>query len=52
MRHEGALQRVQLLASGEPLNRADRASLRLHREHQAGADGVAVDEHGPARLQP
>jgi len=43
--HQGALQRVQLLASGEPLNRAHRASLRLHCEHQAGADGVAVDEH-------
>jgi hypothetical protein len=43
--HQGALQRVQLLASGEPLNRAHRASLRLHREHQANGDGVAIDQH-------
>jgi hypothetical protein len=45
MHHQDPLQRVQLLTLREPLDRADRASLRLHREPQASADGVAIDQH-------
>ena len=43
---EGALQRVQLVAIGQSLDGADRLAVGLHGEHQAGAHGLVVDDHG------
>src|SRR5580704_2092695 len=43
--HEGALKDGELLARGQALDRADRLSGGLHREHQAGAHRRAVDQH-------
>src|SRR6266700_743856 len=45
MRDEGALQRMQRVAGGETLHGANLAALRLHREHQAGAHRVIVEDH-------
>src|SRR5712671_5192454 len=41
---------MQLVAVGQPLDRADALALRLHREHQAGAHRHVVEDHraGPA----
>ena len=44
MLDEGALQRMQLVALREPLDGADRLAVGLHREHQAGAHRLAVDD--------
>ena len=46
MLHEGALQRVELVAVGQPFDGADLSAVGLHREHQAGAHRLAVDQHG------
>src|SRR5215210_560009 len=43
---ERALERVQAGVAGEPLDGGERAAVRLDREHQAGADGLAVELHG------
>src|SRR5713226_8731872 len=43
---ERLLQRVQLIADGEPLDSAHPGTLGLHREHQAGAHRLVVDQHG------
>ena len=40
---EGRLQRRQLAVSGEPLHRLDPRAVHLRREHEAGANGGAVD---------
>ena len=45
MRDEGVLQRMQLVAVRQAFDGADRAALGLHREHQAGAHRLAVDQH-------
>ena len=42
---EGALQRMQLAAVGEPLQRLDRAALDALRRDQAGELKLAVDQH-------
>ena len=42
---EGALQRVQDTALRQPLDGADRAALGLHREDQAGAHRIAVEQY-------
>ena len=42
---ERLLQRVQLPMRAEALDRLDAAAVGLHREHQAGAHAVAVDQH-------
>ena len=34
-----------VVAVGQPFDGADRLALRLHREHQAGAHRLAVDDH-------
>ena len=41
---EGLLQRMQLLAVGEPFDGADLPAVGLDREHQAGADRLAVED--------
>jgi hypothetical protein len=43
---ERLLQRVQLIAGGEPLDSAHPRTLGLRREHQAGAHRLVVDQHG------
>src|SRR5438105_1209385 len=43
---ERLLQRVQLVASGEPLDSAHAGTLGLHCKHQAGAHRLVVDQHG------
>ena len=43
---ERFLQRVHLPDPAEALDRLDIAPVGLHREHEAGACAVAVDEHG------
>src|ERR1700730_14114019 len=43
---ERLLQRVQFVACGEPLDSAHPGTLGLHREHQAGAHRLVVDQHG------
>jgi hypothetical protein len=40
---EGLLQRVQLVAVGEPLDGQQRAAVRLRGEHEARAHGLAVE---------
>src|SRR5215207_1196008 len=45
MRHECALHRMQRVALGQTLDGADRLSLRLHREHQAGAHRLVADDY-------
>ena len=47
---ERLLQRVQFVAGSEPLDSAYPRALGLHREHQAGAHRLVVDQHsaGPA----
>ena len=43
---ERLLQRMQGVAIGEPFDGANFLALGLHAEHQAGADRLAVDQHG------
>ena len=43
---ERLLQRVQFVASSEPLDSAHPRALGLHREHQAGPYRLVVDQHG------
>src|SRR5258708_1722664 len=43
---ERLLQRVQLVATGEPLDSAHPRALGLHRKHQAGPYRLVVDQHG------
>ncbi len=43
---EGLLQRMQRLAIGEPFDGADLPAVGLDREHQAGADRLAVEDDG------
>jgi hypothetical protein len=45
VRDERALQRRQIGSRGEAFDRADRKVLRLHREHQASANGFTIDEN-------
>ena len=45
MRDERLLQRMQLAAVRQPLHGAYLLALRLHREHQARAHRLAVDDH-------
>ena len=45
MLHEGALQRIELVAVRQALDGADLFAVRLYREHQARAHRLAVDEH-------
>ena len=45
MLHEGALQRIELVAVRQAFDGADLLAVRLHREHQARAHRLAVDEH-------
>src|SRR5829696_3515689 len=40
---ERALERVQLAVRGQPLDRPELPAVRLHREHQARAHGLAVE---------
>ena len=40
------LQRIHLPDAAEAFDRLDAAAVGLHREHQAGARAVAVDQHG------
>ena len=40
------LQRVHLPDAAEAFDRLDAAAIGLHREHQASARAVAVDQHG------
>ena len=42
---EGFLQGRELGVTGEPFDGHDLGALGLHREHQAGAHGCAVDEN-------
>jgi hypothetical protein len=42
---EALLARVQLAALLEPLDGADLVALGHRREHRAGLDGLAVDQH-------
>src|SRR6266851_375039 len=44
MGDEGALQRMQVVAFGQALDRAARAALGLYREHQEGAHRLAVEQ--------
>ena len=46
MIHEGLLHRMQLVAVGQTFDGADFLAVGLHREHQAGAHRLAVDDHG------
>src|SRR5450432_2635501 len=46
MGNECALQRMQRVAYGQPLDGADLFALRLHREHQAGAQDRVVEDDG------
>ena len=43
---ERLLQRMEFLAFGKAFHRAHLLALRLHREHEAGAHRLAVEEHG------
>ena len=43
---EGRLDRVEPAGAGEALDGVDREPVGLHREHQAGAHGLAVELHG------
>src|SRR5207248_9034090 len=43
---EFLLERMQLVAIGDALDRADLAALRLGTEHQAGADDTAIESDG------
>jgi hypothetical protein len=43
--HERALQWMQALALREPLDGANDTAFRLDREHQAGADWIAIEQH-------
>src|SRR5207237_6015601 len=43
---ERLLQRMELLPLRESLDGAHLGALGLHREHQAGAHRLAVDQHG------
>jgi hypothetical protein len=43
---EGFLQRRELGVAGEAFDGDDFGALGLHREHQAGAHGGAIDENG------
>src|ERR1700744_1163737 len=47
---EPFLDRVQLAGRSQALHRGDLAPVDLHRQHRAGLDGPAVDQHcaGPA----
>ena len=45
-RGERDLQIGQCSAVGQPFNRIDPLAVRLHREHQATAHHLAVDQHG------
>jgi len=44
MVHERLLQRVQIVAVRQTLDRADFPTVRLHGEHQAGAHRLVVDD--------
>ena len=46
MLHEGALQRVELVAVGQAFDGADLFAVGLYREHQARAHRLAIDQHG------
>jgi hypothetical protein len=41
---EAFLHRMELAVIGEPLDRGDLGTVRLHGEHGARFDGVAVDQ--------
>lgn len=43
---EGLLQRRQVIAVGEALDRHDNRAGRLDREQKAGSDCPAIDDHG------
>ena len=43
--HERPLQRMKLVAVRQSFDGADFLPSRLHREHQAGANRLAFDEH-------
>ena len=43
--HEGLLHRMQFVAVGQTLDGANFLAVGLHREHQAGAHRLAVDDH-------
>src|SRR5690242_8695027 len=43
---KGLLQAVELAFAGESLDGRHLLPVGLHREHQAGACGAALDEHG------
>src|SRR5208282_400519 len=45
MLHEGALQRIELVAVRQAFDRADLLAVRLDCEHQARTQRLAVDEH-------
>ena len=49
---EGPLQRVQLIAVGEPLHRPYLATLRLAREHQAAPHRRAVEQDRAGAAHP
>ena len=49
---EGGLQIGDLAAVGQPFDRLDRCVVRLHRQHQAGTNDLAVHAHGAGAANP
>ena len=45
MFHEGRLQRMQIVAQRQPLDRGDGLAVMHHRKRQAGIDAASFDQH-------
>ena len=48
---ERLLDRVQFAIAGQALDRGDFGTVRLNRQHRAGFDGFAVEQHGAGAAQ-